>query len=125
MWAQILNALAGLWLMISPHLLNLGESASDNDHIIGPIILSFSVIAWWEATRSMRLWNLPFAIWLFAAPWVLGYESQAALLNDSLAAAFVVSLSLVRGKIEGRYGGGWSALWTKDSLHARESKRSY
>ena len=123
MWAQIINALLGIWLMASPALLGFEGIAADNDHIVGPIIASFAVISWWESTRVVRLYNIPPAAWLLLAPWVLGYESTGALVNDMLVGAVVLGLSFVKGKITETYGGGWSAIWQSDSLHAQEARR--
>ncbi len=125
MWAQIINAFLGIWLMASPAILGFSDdkTISDNAHIIGPVVATFAVIAWWEATRVVRLYNIPLGLWLILAPWVLGYNETTAIANDMLVGAAIVGLSLVKGKIEDSYGGGWSGLWKKDSLHAREARR--
>lgn len=125
MWAQVINALLGLWLMVSPAILGFEDKTiSNNAHIVGPIITSFAVISWWEATRVVRLYNVPLGLWLLLAPWVLGYEPTTAILNDMVIGAAVAALSFVKGKVEGSYGGGWSAIWRKDSLHATEARRT-
>lgn len=123
MWAQVINAIAGLWLMAAPTILGADKTAADNDHIIGPIIVSFAVISWWESTRVVRLYNLPLGLWLLLAPWVLGYSETIVTVNDMVVGALVIGFSLVKGKIENRYGGGWSAIWKSDSLHAQEAKK--
>ena len=123
MWAQIINALLGIWLMASPAILGFEGIAADNSHIVGPVIASFAVISWWESTRVVRLYNIPPAAWLLLAPWVLGYESTSAIVNDMLIGAVVLGLCFVKGKITETYGGGWSAIWQSDSLHAQEARR--
>lgn len=123
MWAQVINALLGLWLMLAPAVLGFDKIIADNDHIVGPIIISFAVISWWESTRVVRLYNLPLGAWLLLAPWVLGYNDTMAIVNDMVVGALVIGLSLVKGKIEEKYGGGWSAIWKSDSVHAKEAKR--
>nr|WP_236612898.1 SPW repeat protein [Cesiribacter andamanensis] len=110
--------------MISPALLGyLGQTAADNDNIVGPIIASVAFTALFEATRGLRWGNLPLGAWLLLAPWVLGYDSTAAIVNNMLVGACVAALSLVGGRVEQQFGGGWSALFTSDSLHAREAKK--
>jgi len=123
MWAQILNALLGIWLMASPSILGFEKVAANNDHIVGPIIASFAIISWWESTRVVRLYNVLPAAWLLLAPWVLGYQSTTPIINDMLIGALVTGLSLVKGNITETYGGGWSAIWKSDSLHAREARK--
>lgn len=121
MWAQIINALLGVFLMATPALFQLGGSASDNFHIFGPIITTFAIVSWWEATRSMRLWNVPPGVWLIVSPIFLSYESRTGIIVAVGTGIAVTALSFVRGKIEKRYGGGWKALWRRGALHEREA----
>jgi len=123
MWAQVINALLGLWLMASPAIIGETGIVADNNHIVGPIITSFAIISWWEATRVVRLYNLPLGAWLLLAPWVLGYPDTTSIINSMVVGALVIGFSLVKGKIEETYGGGWSAVWKSDSLHAHEAKK--
>lgn len=119
MWAQMLNAALGVWLMAAPAVLGYGPPAETNDRIVGPVIATFAIVACWEATRPVRRWNLPLGAWLLLAPWVLGYAGGLATLNSLAVGVLVIGLARVRGTITGRYGGGWSALWRSDTLHAR------
>lgn len=123
MWAQIVNTVLGLWLMAAPAVLRYGSPAQTNDRILGPVIATFAVVACWEATRSVRLWNIPLGAWLLLAPWVLDYDSMIAVLNSLAVGALVIGFSLERGTVAKRYGGGWSALWRSDTLHEREAAR--
>lgn len=120
MWAQIINALLGLWLMVSPAVLDTNKTTADNAHIVGPLIASFAIISWWESTRVVRLYNVPCGLWLLVAPWVLGYDSGTTIFNDMAVGAVVVALAFVKGKVEEKFGGGWSAIWGNDPLHSRQ-----
>ncbi|MUP47086.1 hypothetical protein E0K83_15205 [Gramella sp. BOM4] len=111
MWARIINVLLGLWLMIAPGIFQYSSAAADNGHIAGPIIITFSVVAIWEATRVVRKWNYPIGIWLLVAPWILGYDSTIAIISDIGVGVLVLIFASVRGKVEKSYGGGWSSLW--------------
>ena len=117
MWAQGLNTLLGLWLMIAPSVLTYGQTAADNGHITGPVLIMLSVVSYWEATRNLRKVNYPVACWLLLAPWILNYESTYALLSDSATAVLVFIFSSVKGKIDNNYGGGWRSLWKKHPRH--------
>lgn len=112
MYAQWLSAAVGIWLMAAPAVLGYGGTARDHDHIFGPLIANFAIVAVWEATRGVRLANVPIGAWLLLAPWLLGYGA-AETWNSLLCGAAVLGLSLIRGKITNRYGGGWSALWKR------------
>lgn len=96
--------------MFAPGLLGLSSTAADNDHIVGPVIVTFSVIAFWECTQVMRKYNIPLGVWLLLAPWILGYEETVAIVNDMSTGFFVILLSLIKMKVEKHYGGGWSSL---------------
>ena len=121
MWSQLTMAVLGIWLMIAPELLDVEKNISDNAHIVGPLIASFSIIAIWECTRNVRLLNLPIAVWLLAAPVVLQYQNDAALMNDYAVAIAIIFLSVVKPKRKYRFGGGWPSIWQTDTLHEREA----
>ena len=122
MWAQIINTLLGLYLMASPAIWRFEEAvptAADNDHIIGPVMATFACVAIWEATRNTRWANIPLGAWLLVAPWILGYEQTAPIINDMAVGAAVIAFSLVRGKVTQRFGGGWRSLFKKHPEHER------
>ena len=122
MWAQFINAALGIWLMAAPAVLGYGTPARTNDRILGPVIATFAIIAWWEATRGVARFNLPLGGWLLLAPWILGYGATAPIVNSLAVGLLVLGLATVRGTVKKRYGGGWSALWKKDALHEREAR---
>ena len=111
MWAQILNTALGLWLMIAPDIFKYNGVAADNDHIIGPVVAAFAIIALSGCTRSVALYNIPLGVWLLLAPWFLGYESGVATLNDMVVGFFVTTFAFLKRSTLQTYGGGWSALW--------------
>jgi hypothetical protein len=121
MVAQIINMLIGIWLMAAADLFGFDKTVADNDHIIGPFIASFAMIALSPCTHGVRKINIPLGGWLLLAPWVLGYNDTAATVNDMAAGAAVIALSLVRATIRKRFGGGWSAIWKPGSLHEQEA----
>ena len=108
----MINTALGLWLMAAPDILRYNGIAADNDHIIGPIVASFSIIALSGCTRAVALYNIPLGIWLLLAPWFLGYETEVATFNDLAVGLFVTAFAFFKRKTVQQYGGGWSALWT-------------
>lgn len=117
MWAHLVNTALGLWLMAAPGLFGYETAAADSGHIVGPVIVTFSVTALWECTRGMRKWNCPLAAWLLIAPWVLGYDSVVAIVSDMSCGVLVFVFSSIRGEVSKKYGGGWSVLFNKHSPH--------
>lgn len=108
--------------MVVPDLFGYGSAAADNNHIVGPVIATFAFTATWEATRNLRWANVLLGGWLLWAPWVLGYESTLAILNDTVVGALVVALSLIKGTVHQRFGGGWRSLWQKHPAHEQEAR---
>ncbi len=113
MWAQLLSAGVGIWLMAAPAVLGYAGPAATNDHIVGPTAASFAVIALWQATRGARWMNLPLGVWLILAPWILGYAGMPPTINSSVAGLVLATLSFVHGSRTHRYAGGWMAAWRR------------
>lgn len=120
MWAQVLAALVGVWLMASPSVLDFGEPASTNNLIAGPVVVSMAVIAIWEVTRELRWVNVAIGVWLLLAPWILGFETEP-VVNSLASGVVLIGLSLVRGAVNSSFGGGWKALFKDDPPDSRPS----
>ena len=113
--------LLGVWLMAAPAVLHFKKTISDNAYIVGPLIVTFSIISLSESTRNVRFFNLPLAVWLLAAPWILQYDNHTALLNDYAVAIFTVALSFVKPKRKNHFAGGWPGIWKSNSVHSRKA----
>lgn len=100
-----LSAALGAWLMFSPAVFGNSGSAAVSDQLVGPLVTTVAVIALAEVGRSVRWINVPFGLWLIAAPWVLGGATGAGRWNDVAVGALLVAFSFPRGKIEERFGG--------------------
>lgn len=123
MVARIINTLLGIWLMVAPEIFGWNKTVSDNDHIIGPVIVTMAFTAIWEATRGLRHVNTLLGSWLLLAPWVLGYAESSAIVSDMATGAMVVILSRLGGKTKQSFGGGWAAIFKPDRRHALEAKK--
>jgi hypothetical protein len=106
-WQDWGNLVLGLWVFISPWILQqimaTGAEAATvatsglaawNLYIVGIAVAAlagaalFAFQAWEEWT------NLALGAWLFASPWVLGFSSSALLMwNAVIAGALVVVLA--------------------------------
>jgi hypothetical protein len=114
MWSQILNIILGIWLMTAPQLLKYNGTAADNDHILGPVITSFAIIALSECTKAVGKYNVPLGAWLVFAPWVLGYDEAISIANDTIAGVLIILFALVKRKTKNQYGGGWIQLFKRN-----------
>ena len=113
MWAQLINAAIGIWLMAAPAVLGYGGTAATIDRVIGPCIAALGVVAVGECTRGVRWWLLPFAAWLIVAPWALQIGPPIYSQNSLACGVGVACFALLRGRVKGQFGGGWSTLLRK------------
>jgi hypothetical protein len=109
MWAHLMAAGFGIWLMAAPAILGYDGIAADHDHVLGPVIASTAICAAWQITRALRWINIVLGAWLILAPFVLSYETTP-LENSSVVGLAVLVLSMVRGKVTHAFGGGWRSL---------------
>ncbi|HJU06758.1 MAG TPA: hypothetical protein VJ692_16535 [Nitrospiraceae bacterium] len=114
MFAQLINILLGVWLMAAPDMIGYGDAARTNDHIAGPLIVSFAMIAISEVTRPVRWLNVALGFWLVVAPMLLGYWGRIGV-HSAVIGLLVAASSLVRGQFKDRVGGGWKVLWRRNS----------
>jgi hypothetical protein len=104
-WNIAACALLGVWLMFSPTIFASTGMASDSDHLVGALVVTFSVIAFGQIARLVRLLNVLLGAWLIAAPWIVEGFTATGTWNDVAAGAALIALSLRRGKVNERYGG--------------------
>ena len=109
MWAQIGAMATGLWLMAAPSVFGYGGIAAVNDRVVGPLAVTFAMIALSQSTRSVRWANLPLGAWLCMAPWLLEFPAAAAA--NALGCGLLLSaLSVFRGRVTYAFAGGWRSL---------------
>jgi membrane-bound ClpP family serine protease len=91
-WEAWCSWLLGIWLCISPGLLQFGNegTATFAAVITGVVLICIEIVTvstfrWWEE------WiNVVIGVWLIVAPWILGFD-----LNRTATANFVVVGSVV------------------------------
>lgn len=110
MWARIGNTALGIWLMAAPAVLGYAGAAGMSDRIAGPAIATFAIVAITDVTRPLRRVNTVVGVWLLLAPWLLGFPPSATW-NSVIVGVLVIGMSLVRGSVESRFGGGWKMVW--------------
>jgi hypothetical protein len=108
MWAQLLSALVGVWLMAAPAVLGYGAPVATSDRIVGPLVAAFAITAAWEVTRALRWPNAMLASWLILSPFVLGEGELDVAISHIVAGALIGALSLVRGRMKHSFAGGWA-----------------
>ncbi|KYH23945.1 vitamin K epoxide reductase family protein [Halalkalicoccus paucihalophilus] len=103
----LLGAMAlGFWLMLSPAVFGTQGPLVNSSHLVGALIVSFTVIATGEPARAVRFLNLPLGVWVIAAPWVFGAPILVTA-NGALIGLLLILLSIPRGTIRDQYGEWW------------------
>lgn len=123
MWAAVLNILMGAWLMISPAVFDMKNGPADNNHIIGPLVITFSVISLWDINKKAGKVNILLGAWLLAAFFIFNYTNRGVIVSNSIAAVLIILLSLVKRKALHQYGGGWRSLLQHHPPHLREAEK--
>ena len=104
--ALALSAALGVWLMFTRLAFGTSGAMANSDHLIGAMVITFSIIAWAEVARPVRFINALFGAWLIAAPWLLeGAGSSLAVANSLICGALLLALSLPRGRVRDSYAG--------------------
>jgi hypothetical protein len=93
-WASGINALLGLWLIISPWIVRFPDhpTALWNTLILGIVVLIAALYAT-RATEPGPSWaNVVFGVWLIIAPWVLGFSALEGATTNSVVLGIIVGI---------------------------------
>ncbi|MBA3856505.1 MAG: dTDP-glucose 4,6-dehydratase [Cyanobacteria bacterium PR.3.49] len=104
----LISSLISASLLAAPHYLKITDAASVNCFIVGALLVTFSVMAFAEVCRSVRLLNIALCAWLIASLMFLPGYSQTSVFVLAAAAVAITLLCIPRGRIMHRYG-----TWTK------------
>ncbi len=74
-WQDWVNLVLGIWLFISPWMLNFAEmpAAAWNAWLFGLVAASMAVAALIHYVRWVEWVTLATGVWLVVSPWVLGF----------------------------------------------------
>lgn len=104
-WNLALSCCLGIWLMVSPSVFGYGNSMADSDHVVGALIVTFSVIAMGEIVRVTRFINIVFGLWMILAPLlIIKAPMKIWIYNELACGLLLILLSLRKGKIIHSYG---------------------
>jgi len=124
MWTAIVHVITGLWLMAMPDVLGSGGRLADSNHIAGPVIVTFGLIAIWDINKCFLKVNFLVSAWLIFAPVVVQHTTTEIILNIT-AGIVLIATALVKRKDKYNYGGGWISLFQKHPQHIQSTKNTY
>ena len=94
----------GVWLTFTRVVFDSSGAMANSDHMVGLLVLTFTIIGLAEVGRATRFVNIPFGIWLVVAPWLLeGVASPLATWNGVICGVLLIVLAIPRGKISNSY----------------------
>ena len=104
--ALVLSIAVGTWLMFTRLTLGNSGAMANSDHLVGALVVTFSIVAWAEVARPVRFVNVFFGLWLLAAPWLLdGVGSTASVWAGMISGALLIVLSIPQGPVRNFYAG--------------------
>ena len=103
-WNLVLSTFIGIWLMVSPDVFGTTGRAADSNHLVGALIVVWSVIVMAEVARAGRYLNILFGLWIVIAPFILAGATATATVNNIILGLLVAALCFPRGAIREEYG---------------------
>ncbi len=104
----VATTLCGIWLMASPELLGIHGGTATSNYILGPLVTTFSVIAFTEVFRSARFLLVILGAGLLIAPWLAADSVAVGMANNLVVGGAIIALCFRKGKVRERYG-----IWEK------------
>jgi hypothetical protein len=111
MYAQIINTILGILIMILPDVFDFEKTAANVFHIVGPLVVMFAFTAIFESTRLVRWVNAPLGILLIFAPFISDDSEGYPVLFSIIMGGVVFGFSLIKGKAKHHFSGGWKELF--------------
>lgn len=111
-WNMAASIVIGITLMFSRITFDTTGIAANSDHLIGSLVVTFSIMALSEVGRPLRFANIIFGAWLIPAPLILtGYSDLGAAASIG-SGVLLILLALPVGPIKSHYGAWdrWNAI---------------
>jgi hypothetical protein len=92
-WKDVVMLVLGLWLLISPFVLQLSsytEMAALNSYVFGIGVMVVAAIALARPKMWEEQLNLAIGLWLFIAPYVLGFQAETAAMANHMALGLLI-----------------------------------
>jgi hypothetical protein len=93
-WQDMAMLVLGLWLIVSPFVLGYTDYtgiAALNSYVLGIGVIAFAAIA----LANPQMWeewvNLVLGVWLFIAPFMLGFQDDAVATANHLILGILIA----------------------------------
>jgi hypothetical protein len=95
-WENWLDLALGVWLLLSPWLLQFGGDATavTNSVVIGFLIIVAEVFTFSTLGALEELIDLVLGLWLVVSPWILNISSRVASADFVIVGLLVLGLAI-------------------------------
>ncbi len=94
-WQDWTMFVLGVWLLISP-LIGIGavsDVAAINSYVVGSVVILLSIAAITDPHMWEEYTNLTLGVWLFLAPFVLGFSTLSGPATNQILVGFLIAIS--------------------------------
>jgi hypothetical protein len=112
-WQDPVSALLGAWLVLSPWVLGFSNiTVAVTSTVAIGLLLAASSLGAMSVPQAWEEWmDVGLGVLLIVAPWLLGFDTQPAAMQNALLTGLAVSiLSLWVLATDDEYGGWWQRL---------------
>lgn len=95
-WARVTSALLGVWLLLSPFLLESSPTQMNNAWVCGVLAIIVSLLA--LARPPVRFGNTVLGIWVFLSAFMFRGAGEM-IWNNAICGALLFALSLARERV--------------------------
>src|SRR6478735_852367 len=109
-WQDVVNAVLGLGVIISPWVLGFeGSSMAMSNSVIVGVLLVATALGAVFVPRAWEEWTeAGIGLWLVVSPWVLGFSgNRNAMRSMVVAGAIVAAMALWTLFTDKDYSAGW------------------
>lgn len=103
-WTLAASIVIGIGLMFTRLIFGTEGAAADSDHIVGALVVAFSVMATAEVARSLRWANMLLGGWALVGSVLLEGYTLGGSVFAAIAGLLLLALSVPRGRVVCHYG---------------------
>lgn len=103
-WSLMLSTALGIALMCTRLLFDTGGLAAHNDHVIGALVVTCSIIAWGDVARPLRFIHIGLGGWLLVTVAMFDGYTRIGAGAALLAGLALIGLAFPMGRVATRMG---------------------
>jgi hypothetical protein len=108
-WQDPVNALLGVWLVLSPWMLDFAdERTALLDFVAVGVLLTATAIGAIVVPQAWEEWvEVVLGLWFTASPWLLGFEGHLEAMQNAVFSGLVVTVLALWVLVSDDALGGW------------------